>query len=42
MPIPTISNGFYSASRNIFLMSAVAVTYGFSDTFKITGSDSLK
>ena len=36
-----ISNGFYSASRNIFLMSAVAVTmYGFSNTFKITKSDS--
>ena len=36
-----ISNGFYSASRNIFLMSAVAVTmYGFSNTFKITRSDS--
>ena len=36
-----ISNGFYSASRNIFLMSAVAVAmYGFSNTFKITRSDS--
>ena len=36
-----ISNGFYSASRNIFLMSAVAVAmYGFSNTFKITKSDS--
>ena len=36
-----ISNGFYSASRNIFLTSAVAVTmYGFSNTFKITKSDS--
>lgn len=35
-----ISNGFYSASRNIFLMSAVSVTiYGFSNTFKITRSD---
>ena len=35
-----ISNGFYSASRNIFLMSAVAVAMWFSNTFKITRSDS--
>ena len=38
----SVVNGFFSASRNVFLMSTVGIAmYGFSNTFKITQSDSI-
>jgi uncharacterized membrane protein YidH (DUF202 family) len=37
-----VVNGFYSASRNVFLMSSIGIAmYGFSGTFKITQSESM-
>lgn len=38
----TIVNGYFSASRNVFLLSSVAIAlYGFSGTFKIPHSESI-